>query len=422
MEAGVPHSNPAVGHVPDMISYGNAVDEDVSRRNRETNLRREINRLLARPDSSRRTLQACTDAVVHSLNVIFARIWTLQRNQETLKLRASSGLYTGLNGKYSRIPIGQMKIGRIAQTRIPCLSNAALGDLRMDQEWVTQEGIVAFAGYPLVVDDRAIGVIAVFARHPIRSETLETIGSIAGIVAQGIERQRSQRELRRAIKAGYDAVAEERTRIAREMHDGLLQNVTGIALQLRAVLPRVRSAPEEAGPALERILELAERTNTEARLAVVGIRHFTDSDDVVKALHGAVERALEGSTLDFSVNVRGRTRPMCPQVCDAATLIVQHAITNVLRHAQAQRVQLALDFGTRSLRISIRDDGRGFVPDDVKTSSNHFGLLGMGERAREIGARLRVRSTPERGTTVSVVVPFGTGSPPNGEAPHSLKR
>ena len=99
---------------------------------------------------------------------------------------------------------------------------------------------------------------------------------------------------------------------------------------------------------------------------------------------------------------------MSPRVCDAATLIVQQAITNVLRHAQAQRVHLAVEFGIHRLRVSVRDDGRGFVPDHPTTEATHFGLLGMHERAREIGAELRVRSALERGTTVSVLVPYRT--------------
>jgi signal transduction histidine kinase len=408
-EAEVEHSNPADIRVPDVASYRNAMDEDASRRHREATLRAEINRLLVRPDSTRRLLQACTDAIVNNLNVVFARIWTLERGQRILELQASSGLYTGLHGKYSRIPVGQLKIGLIAETRVPYLTNTVLGDPRIrDQEWVKREDIVAFAGYPLLVDNRVIGVIAVFAHLPIGSETLETLGSIAGIVAQGIERQRSQKELRRAIKANHEAVVLERRRIAREMHDGLLQNVTGIALQLRAVLPRVRSAPDEAATVLERILELAERTSTEARLAVVGMRHFTESEDVVKVLQGTVERTVAGSILGLAVNVRGRTRAMSPRICDAAALIVEQAITNVVRHAQAQTVQLLMDFGIRGLRISIRDDGRGFVPDHATAAATHFGLLGMRERAREIGAEVRVRSTLERGTTVSILVPYLT--------------
>lgn len=407
IEARIQDGRLADGRVPGIASRGNEVDKEATRRIRETTLRGEINRLLARPDGTRRTLQSCTDAIVNNLDVVFARIWTLDRGHRLLKLEASSGLYTGLHGAYSRIPVGHLKIGLIAETRIPYLTNSVAGDPRVpDQEWVKREGIVAFAGYPLVVDDRVTGVIAVFARHPIESETLETLGSIAGIVAQGIERQRSQRELRRAIKANDEAVLGERTRIAREMHDGLLQNVTGIALQLRALLPRLRSAPEDSATALERILELAEQTSTDARLAVVGMRHLNGSDAPVTALQCVVERTLEGTAVALSVTLRGSPRAISPRVFDTATLILQQAVTNVVRHAQARNVQLAMNFGIQRLRISVRDDGRGFVPDRSTNGTTHFGLLGMHERAREIGARVGVHSELERGTTVSILLPY----------------
>jgi signal transduction histidine kinase len=129
---------------------------------------------------------------------------------------------------------------------------------------------------------------------------------------------------------------------------------------------------------------------------------------MMKTLQSAVEQALEESALDLSVNVRGRTRAMPCRACDAASLIVRHAITNVLRHAHAQRVQLAVEFGLRRVRISIRDDGRGFEADPGISRATHFGLQGMRERAREIGGQLRVRSTVGRGTTVTVLVPYPT--------------
>jgi signal transduction histidine kinase len=190
------------------------------------------------------------------------------------------------------------------------------------------------------------------------------------------------------------------------MHDGLLQNVTGIALQLRALLPSVRANPDDAAASLERILNLTERTGTEARLAVVGMRHGTESGDMVRTLQSAIEETLEESALDLTVNVRGRTRAMSSRACDAASLIVRHAITNVLRHAHAQRVQLAVEFGLRRVRVSIRDDGRGFEPDRATSRATHSGLQGMRERAREIGGQLRVRSIVGSGTTVSLTVSY----------------
>ena len=405
-EAAVTRNNLLDLRVLDIGAHPNAPDGDRTRRSREAILRDEINRLVARSDSTRQTLQACTDAIVNNLHVMLARIWTLKQGKKILELEASSGLYTGLHGRYSRITVGDCSIGRIAETRTPYLTNAANSDSLMDHEWVQRESVVAFAGYPLVVDDRVVGLIAIFARFSMASETLETIGSIAGTIAQAIDRKRWQNELLRSNKVNREAVLAERMRIAREMHDGLLQNVTGIALQLRAVLPRVRSAPEEAAATLERILALAERTSTEARLAVVDMRHVTESGDVVKALQGTVESVLEDSALGLSVSVRGRTRMMSTSVCDGATWIVRHAITNIVRHAAAHRVQVTVEFGIRKLGIRIHDDGRGFASAHGLAVAGHFGLLGMRERAREIGGELQVRSAPGRGTTVSVLVPY----------------
>lgn len=383
-----------------------SVAREIQRRSREAVLQDEINRLVARPDSTRQTLQRCTDAIVNNLRVMLARIWTLKQGKKVLELQASSGLYTGLHGRYSRIPVGHCSLGRIAETRTPHLTNEALTDTLLDHDWVVKENVVGFAGYPLIVDDRVVGLIAIFARFPMTPATLDTIASIAGIVAQGIDRKRWQNELLRSKKVSRDAVLAERTRIAREMHDGLLQNVTGIALHLRAVLPRVRSSPEEAATILERILALAERTSTEARLAVVDMRHITETGDIVKALRSTVERALEDSAVDLSVNVRGRTRAVSARVCDGATWIVQHAITNILRHAHAHRVQVTVEFGIRKLGIRVHDDGRGFASAQGLAVAGHFGLMGMRERAREIGGQLRVRSAPGRGTTVTVLVAY----------------
>ena len=117
-------------------------------------------------------------------------------HDDVLELRASAGLYTHLDGPHSRVPVGKYKIGLIAQERKPHLTNAVVGDPRVsDQEWAKREGMVAFAGYPLVVDDRLVGVMAMFARHPLSEATLEAMASVADEIAVGIERKFAQERL-----------------------------------------------------------------------------------------------------------------------------------------------------------------------------------------------------------------------------------
>ena len=104
-------------------------------------------------------------------------------------------MYTHLDGPHSRVPVGKYKIGLIAQERKPHLTNEVVGDPRVsDQEWARREGMVAFAGYPLVVDDRLVGVMAMFARHTLTEATLEAMASVADEIAVGIERKTAQEQ------------------------------------------------------------------------------------------------------------------------------------------------------------------------------------------------------------------------------------
>ena len=143
-------------------------------------------------------LRRCVEETVRHLDGAFARIWTLDEGGEVLELRASAGLYTHLDGPHARVPVGQFKIGKIARERKPHLTNSVIGDpLVPAQEWAEREGMVAFAGYPLVVEDRLVGVWAMFARHPLSDATLRAMESVANGIALGIDRRRAEERLRR---------------------------------------------------------------------------------------------------------------------------------------------------------------------------------------------------------------------------------
>ena len=142
------------------------------------------------------------------MGAAFARIWTLNEREGVLELQASAGLYTHLNGPHGKVPLGQFKIGRIARDRKPHLTNAVIGDPEVsDQDWARREGMVAFAGHPLIVDGRVVGVMALFARHALSDAVISEMASVADHIALGIERDRSAEALR---------TAEERMRFALE--------------------------------------------------------------------------------------------------------------------------------------------------------------------------------------------------------------
>jgi PAS domain S-box-containing protein len=156
----------------------------------------DIGVALTQSDTKRDMLQRCAEALVKHLDAAFARIWTLSDMENVLELQASAGLYTHLDGAHSRVPVGKFKIGLIAEERKPHLTNSVVGDPRVgDQEWARREGMVSFAGYPLLIDNSLVGVMAMFARHTLTEVALDAMASIANGVALGIKRKRAEREL-----------------------------------------------------------------------------------------------------------------------------------------------------------------------------------------------------------------------------------
>lgn len=180
------------------ITERRRAEQAVIERTRLAELEAAVGLALTRDVTPQAMLQECTAAIVRHLDAAFARAWTLDETGQVLELQASAGLYTHLDGPHGRVPVGKFKIGLIAQERRPHLTNQVVGDPRVgDQEWAKREGMVAFAGYPLVVGDRLVGVLAMFAWHPLNDFTLRALGAVADHVALGIERRRAEKEIRR---------------------------------------------------------------------------------------------------------------------------------------------------------------------------------------------------------------------------------
>ena len=159
---------------------------------------RDVGLALTREGTLEEALGRCAGTTVRHLNAAFARIWTIDEAGETLELRASAGLYTHTDGPHGRVPVGLYKIGQIARDRTPHLTNAVIGDPRVsDQVWAEREKMVAFAGYPLIVEERLVGVLAIFARQELSDATLRAMASVADEIAIGIERKRAEERLHR---------------------------------------------------------------------------------------------------------------------------------------------------------------------------------------------------------------------------------
>ena len=181
------------------ISERKQAQDALAERTRVAELSAEIGISLTRGRTLQEMLQGCCDALARNLDAAFARVWTLNEAEQMLELQASAGMYTHLDGAHSRVPVGQLKIGLIAAERQPHLTNQVIGDPRVsDQDWARREGMVAFAGYPLMVQDHVVGVMAMFARHPFTQFAGEALAAVADGIAVGIERKRADEALRRS--------------------------------------------------------------------------------------------------------------------------------------------------------------------------------------------------------------------------------
>ena len=252
-----------------------------------------------------------------------------------------------------------------------------------------------------------------FRGEPVFDRT-GAIDEYIGVIMDITKRKRTERALRRAreraLQARFSAVLEERTRLARDIHDTLLQGFTGIALKLVAAISRV-TEPVESVVALRDLVGLAQRTLADARRAVWDLRSpALAAADFPSALRTAAEDCVRGTTLELEYDVGGSARPVDPDVEAVMVRVAQESITNVVKHADAETVRVRLSFEARRVRLSIIDDGRGFaVPSDLQVYGGHWGLLGMRERASQINGKLSLRSTPGYGTEVVLLVPYAPG-------------
>ena len=214
---------------------------------------------------------------------------------------------------------------------------------------------------------------------------------------------------RAVLYARSEAIRHERSRLAREIHDSLLQGFGGIALQLDAASARLALPPAQQ-PLLDHVLALIDRTLTQARQAVWDIRPVGLAlADFAFECEAAAERILAGTAVRYRVASRGRKRRLSGAFQTECQRIVEEALTNVRKHAAASQVVILLHYRWYRLRVTIRDDGSGFVIEDGAKRPGHWGLLGMRERASRIGARLSLQSSPGSGTVVTVDGPYWSG-------------
>jgi PAS domain S-box-containing protein len=428
-----------------------AAEEGAAERARFAEMGRDVGVALSQGNTLQEILQLCSDALVRHLGVSFARIWTLDPEEQVLVLKASAGIYTHTDGAHGRVPVGRFKIGLIAQERRPHLTNDVANDPRIsDPEWARREGMVGFAGYPLLIEDRLMGVLALFARQALSPTVLRVLGSVANGIALGIERKRQEAELRRAMEAAEVASRAKSEFLAHVSHEvrtplNAILGMNELALdtpvteQQRKYLTVVQSSAEGL---LEIINDLLDFSKFEAGKLELDRDPFS-----LRAVLNDTLRSLALRAHRKGLELVGQIRPDVPDafVGDASRLrqVLANLVGNAIKFTERGEVVVRVkseirnpgseiptlqppwvegaDLGDSDLSqdallyFEVRDTGIGipqekqqkifeaFEQADTSTTRRYGGTgLGLSIASRLVGlmdGRISVESEPGRGST-----------------------
>ncbi len=400
-------------------------------------LRADAIQALQRPGTMRELLQSVAALLVERLDAAFARVWTLDPAGQTLELQASAGLYTHLNGAHGRVPVGQLKIGLIAQERQPHVTNQVIGDPRVpNQSWARQQSLVAFAGFPLLLEGRLLGVVALFARHTLSPAATETFGSVAGALAQALARKQAEAALQAAkedlARANEDLErkVQERTAKLRELVGELEHFSYTITHDMRAPLRAMQGfanlmleggcadcANRLAGDYLKRIMTATGRmdaliTDALQYNQVVRTELALEPVAVAPLLQGMIESypnlqppqaeiVLEGDFPPVLGNSAALTQCFSNLLGNAVKFVVPGTRPHVRIWAETRDGRVRLWFEDNGIGIPKEYQARifdMFYRGDVHYEGTGIGLAIVRKAADRMGGRVGVESEPGRGS------------------------
>jgi PAS domain S-box-containing protein len=389
-------------------------------------LRADVGQALSLERDVRGILQACCEAIVSKLGAAVVRVWLVDSATEALELQVSAGHYAPPDGGDARVPIGAMAIGRIAAQRRPHLTNDIAGDPWVaDPEWAQREGMVAFAGYPLVVADRLIGVLAAFAREPLPEDTLVALASVGDAIAQGVERRRAELALEERARelARSNADLEQFAYVA--SHD-LQEPLRMVASYVQLIERRYKdklddNARDFIGFAVEGVTRMRRLIEDLLAYSRVGTRGRAPAPIDVAAVVATAEKNLERAIAESGAQI---SRDDLPQVlADEGQLVqvFQNLIGNAIkfRRQDPPRIHVGARREGADWIFSVRDNGIGieseyfdriFVifqrlnPREIYPGTG-IGLAITKKIVERHGGRIWVESQPGEGSTISFSIP-----------------
>ena len=363
------------------------------------------------------------DSALDIMNGSTGEILLIDEDTQTL----SHIVHRGLSKEFVEnvvVNIGEGITGSVAQSGKAVLLEDISKDPRVaHRDMVIAEGIKAFVCVPLRAKDKVLGVLNVVSHAAHKFTTndvhlLYAIGDQLGIAIENArlyERLRGARErLRRLARQNLVAEEEERRRIARELHDETSQSLSGIALQIQALI-EVSEKPgeqdDEFVTALKKVQSLTVQVHNEVSRLISNLHPaLLDTLGLVPAVRQHAETRLQPLEMEVSVDTKGTVMRFPPDVEAALFRFIQGAIGNIAQHADAKKVSVIMGFRPEEFSMKINDDGQGFDVSeitDVEESGRGRGLFSMRERIGFLGGTSGIESEIGKGTAVWARIPIG---------------
>src|SRR5262249_27936292 len=240
----------------------------------------------------------------------------------------------------------------------------------------------------------------------------------AGLVALGVYRVRIS-QMAGVLNARFQERLAERTRIAQDLHDTLLQGVLSASMQMHVAVDSL-AEDSAARPAFDHILQMLRQIIEEGRNTVSGLRSSIDNVNDLQNSFSRIPEELGEQAAGFRLVIEGEALALQSAIRDEVYRIGREALVNAFRHSEASNIDLHLEYAAHELRVLVRDDGRGIDPRVLQLGRDgHWGLRGMQERAERIGASLKVFSRAGSGTEVELRVPSNIAFGPHPTSPAS---
>lgn len=366
-------------------------------------------------------LHVALDTVLEIIHGTIGGILLVDHKTQTLQYRVQRGLSAKFVAEM-KLQVGEGIAGTVAKTGKSIL----VKDISQDQrtahlELVSAEGLRGFISVPLKAKNEVVGVMNIASYMPgqFAKEDMYLLESIGYQLGTAIEQARLYERLRNAteryqklLQHALTAQEEERKRIARELHDGTSQMLTGLALNLQAAM----DLSEMSGIKDERIEErlkkahaLAVQTSIEVTKLINDLRPtLLDSLGLAPAIQRYAETWLQPKGIHTSLRTRGHER-LPSEVEVALFRITQEAINNIMKHSEAKNVLIDLECDGEKCVLRIEDDGKGFDVQEitkVEKTGRGIGLFGMKERVTLVGGSCTIQSQPGKGTTIISEVPL----------------